>query len=424
MTIKLLQAKIPRGKLYHSLFDSVRYLFSCAFVNLNDKSRVECFEKAFSAYCGKSYAIAFPKARVALWFYLKALNLPKGAKVLMPPITIKGMLDVVVDLELEPIYSDLELNSAIPLLSQVMGIVHQHKPKVCLITPLFGVSPEIIPLISFLSENHIKVVIDFSHCLNCTDSGHLLSTLGDLSIYSSSSIKTLDTLGGGLALTNSHSDYLILKEFQQSLRRTKRILLLRKAFINLIRNLLTSRSVFSLFTYSMIQLFSRIYPSYMLRQTGTRSKVRFKDSLPIEWFDKFSSVQALIGLELLHRVSNQDAQRIHNATQIIKATNREYFLRTPCNNRSVYWQLLYFVDSPIHAKIFFAERNIDVASTSLSLISSLDEYPNHTLLENANKIYNNSIFIPCFSSLTRLDVCNLIDAVNAYNASRPSVELE
>ena len=162
----------------------------------------------------------------------------------------------------------------------------------------------------------------------------------------------------------------------------------------------------------------------MLRQTGTRSKVRLKDSLPIEWFDKFSSVQALIGLEQLHRVANQDAQRIDNATQIIKATKREYFLRTPCNNRSVYWQLMYFVDSPIHAKIFFAERNIDVASTSLSFISTFDEYPNHTLLDNANKIYHHSIFIPCFSSLAERDVLNIIDAVNAYNAIRQTKDLQ
>jgi perosamine synthetase len=420
----MFQSKVPRGRLYHSLVDSFIYLLRCAFCDLNDASRVEKFEQVFAGYCGSKYAIAFPKARVALWFYLRMLDLPRGSKVLMPPITIKGMLDVVVDLGLEPIYADLDLNNAFPSLCDLQDIVSQHMPKVCLLTPLFGVSPAIMHLVSFLSSNHIKVIVDFSHCLNCCDSSHAISMLGDISIYSSSSIKTLDTLGGGLALTSSHSTYLTLKESQESLRKTSRFQLIRKALINFCRNLLTSRAVFSHFTYPMIQYLSTRFPTYMLRQTGTRSKLRFNHRLPTQWFDKFSSVQAQIGLQQILRVARQDDQRIHNATQIINLTKPDYFLRSSTNNKSVYWQLLYFVDSPIHAKLFFADRNIDVAATSLSLISSFDGYPNSSDLPNAERIYYQSIFIPCFSSLTDQDIAALVDSVNAYNSLRESEDLQ
>jgi dTDP-4-amino-4,6-dideoxygalactose transaminase len=100
--------KIPRGVIYHSLGQSLGYLLSSLFMPLNDKEKVARLETSFSSYCDRKHCVAFPFARTAIHFVLRNLNLPKGSEILMPPITIKGIVDAVIDLGLIPVYVDLD----------------------------------------------------------------------------------------------------------------------------------------------------------------------------------------------------------------------------------------------------------------------------------------------------------------------------
>ena len=56
-----------------------------------------------------------------------------------------------------------------------------------------------------------------------------------------------------------------------------------------------------------------------------------------------------------------------------------------------------------YARIIFARKGIDVATTSLELISELIYYPNKADLPIARHIYLNGIFIPCFPRLSDAD---------------------
>lgn len=406
--------KTARGRLYHSPWQSLSHCAKSLLSNINSKQEVLRLEASFAKYCGRKYAVAFPKARTVFWFYLQRLNLDPGAKILMPSITIKGMLDVVMDHQLYPIYVDLELDSCFPSLESIKQTVELHSIKAALLTPLFGLSPQMEEIVYFLSIKGIKVIIDFSQCLNCTISAKPLSSYGDLAIYSSSSIKTLDALGGGLALTNSKSDYEFFLNAQESLANPSRSFLFQKSLTNLFRNMATSQPLFSIFTFWLIQLLSLYIPNYILRQTGTRDKSRLT-ILPSFWFEKFSSVQASIALKKLPSITYEDQKRIRIASLIIQKTDSSFFLANPNNNKSVYWQLLFFVDCPLRAFRFFARKNIDIASTSLSLISSLSEYPGSKDLQNSHMIYHKTVFIPCYPSLKPAELNHIIQSINEYN---------
>ena len=87
---------IPRGVIYHHLCDDFKRLFSCWTAQLDDIKAVKEFEGEFARLLGRKHCVAFPFARTAIYFILKAKNLPSGAEVIMPPITIKAILDVVL----------------------------------------------------------------------------------------------------------------------------------------------------------------------------------------------------------------------------------------------------------------------------------------------------------------------------------------
>ena len=58
------------------------------------------------------------------------------------------------------------------------------------------------------------------------------------------------------------------------------------------------------------------------------------------------------------------------------------------------------------------QRNkIDCAQTNLILLTKLKKYNLNLNLKNANYIYNNGLFIPCFPYLNKLDLKNIINSL-------------
>lgn len=106
-------SKVPRGSINHSLFDSVAYLLKSITSKLKNDKKIFEFEELFAQYIGRKYCVSFPFARTAIYFALKVKNLPKGTEVIMPPISIKGILDSVLSLGIDACTSSLELLSGL-----------------------------------------------------------------------------------------------------------------------------------------------------------------------------------------------------------------------------------------------------------------------------------------------------------------------
>ncbi|MHC8440578.1 MAG: DegT/DnrJ/EryC1/StrS family aminotransferase [Candidatus Eutrophobiaceae bacterium] len=133
---------VPRGVICHTIGDSIRYLFQSLFSSLSDESRIAEFEKAFASYCGRKHCVAFPFARTAIHAALQSLSLPRGSKIILPPITIKGIVDAVVDLGLIPVYVDLDLETACFRQDSLRAALDS-SVKAAIITPLFGLVPDL-----------------------------------------------------------------------------------------------------------------------------------------------------------------------------------------------------------------------------------------------------------------------------------------
>jgi perosamine synthetase len=403
--------KIPRGIIYHKVRESIQYLFASFFLPLGEEEKIREFESAFAKYCERDYCVAFPFARTAIYFVLKHLNLPLGSEVILPPITIKGIVDVVVGLGLVPVYVDLDVETINFQLDSLKKKINP-KVKVAIITPLFGLVPDMAEMVKMLKDHGIFVLEDFSQCLNGRFGGKRVGTFGDVGIYSSSSIKTLDTLGGGMAVTNDLPLYESLRRSQDSLFSPSRKFLIQKAWINLVRNVATSKMVFHILTFPLLQIIRKINPDLSLKQTGHRNKNRLS-VLPKLWFRKYTSIQAEIGLSHIHEICADDEKRIDNANFVKTRCGTEQFPITTERSGNVYWQLIVLVPDAVKAQVFLAARGIDSATSSLELVSALEEYPNKTALPAAEKIYSNGIFIPCFPNLSKNDMERIVAATRA-----------
>ncbi|HVZ80105.1 MAG TPA: DegT/DnrJ/EryC1/StrS family aminotransferase [bacterium] len=411
-----LRKKIPRGVIYHSLSQSFRYLFLSLLAPLEEKDRVEDWERTFTGYIGRRHAVAFPFARTAIHAALKTLDLPEGSQVLMPPITIKGILDAVVDLGLVPVYADLDPATAC---FRREGLEEKLGPqvRVALVTPLFGLVPDLEDLCAFLKGRGLFVIEDFSQCLNGRLSERKVGTFGDLSVYSSSSIKTLDTLGGGMAVTDDDALAAKLRRAQEGLAPPSRGWLVRKAWTNLVRNLATTQPFFSIFTFPFLRLLEWKDPEAALKQTGHRAKGRLK-ALPDLWFRRYTSLQARIGKERLPWVEAIDRSRVAHVDFLKRHCPGAPFPATTPVSRNVYWQLILPVPDARAAQRALAREGIDSATSSLELISDLPDYPNAAPMPEAERLYHHGLFIPCFPHLTDEDMERIAGAVRSLFKDR------
>lgn len=404
---------IPRGIVYHRVIDDLKWLIKSFFIRLNDRRLILAFERKFARLVGCNYCVAFPFARTAIYFALKSRNLPRGAEVIMPPISIKGILDVVIDLGLKPVFVDIDAET---LCFEWAGLQHaiNENTKAIIVTYLYGMVPDVEQIMSISKSNNLFVIEDFSQCLNGKYANKKVGGFGDIGVYSSSSIKTLDTYGGGLLVCNDGATYEAMKNAKLKLAPPDRISLVKKIYTDLVRNIATTRLVFNFAVFPLLKLLNYLKPDSVLKQTGERYTGTI-DSLPAEWFTQYTSLQAAAGLEFIERLDLQDAERLRNVKLIkLAATNARYPAGVP-QGENIYWQLIAFFEDSAATQKGLHRHGIDTARTSLLQISNLDAYQYKGITPNADRIYTHGLFVPAYPGLSETDIKRIIAALTPDN---------
>ncbi len=402
---------IPRGKISHSVLFDTRSLLEISFSPLNNQKIVKDFETKFASNLGLPYAVSFPLARTAIHAVLSTKKFAPGSKIIMPAMSIKGILDVVLDLGLEPIFVDIDPIHACFDPAHLLKAIGE-KPVAAIVTYLFGLTPDVEKIISVLRRENIYIIEDISQALNATFEGRKLGTFGDCAVYSSSAIKTLDMYGGGVLATSDERLISGLQQVKHDYLPPKRSVIRRKILKDLIRNVATKKPFFTLFTFPLMKLASRVNPSAGVRFVGKRDKLPIKD-LPKELFYNFSSFQAKVGLKLLENISDNDKTRSSIANYVISKSHLNH-VRSNKKGIGVHWQNIVYVKSPERFMRYMRKNGIDTAQSSLILLSELPAYGWLVTTENAKLLYENGVYLPCYSSLNQNEATHLVNILNAY----------
>jgi perosamine synthetase len=411
MTIKL---SIPRGIIYHTIYEDLKWLIKSFWIRLDDEEKIVEFENAFAKWMNKKYCKAFPFARTAIYYSLKYKDFPAGSEIIMPPISIKGILDVVLMLGLKPVFVDID-KETLCFDEDLFAKAINNKTKAVIFTYLFGIVPNVGALRNIASKHELFVIEDFSQCLNGEYENKKIGGFGDVGVYSASSIKTLDTYGGGLLVTDLGEINKAMQIDQASLSHPVRVVLVKKIITDLIRNVATNRIVFSLIVFNLIKLINRISPETVVKQTGERDQKMIK-KMPDEWFLSYTSLQAKVGLSILPRLEKVDAARVENVNFLKKYISDKAvkFPKGVKNGKNIYWQLIGCISSNIgNVQSKTQKEGVDTARSSLLQISSLTDYPFIAITPNANELYNTGFFVPSYPSLNQKDLMRVIKAFNS-----------
>lgn len=162
-------------------------------------SPVSLLEKEFAEALGAKYALAVASCSAALFLSMKALDLPRGARVLIPAFTFAAVPSAVVHAECKPILIEVTDNYRIDTddlrrkASEADAILISH---------MRGHTSDMDAIFEVAAEYGLPVIEDAAHSLGTTWEGQNIGTMGKIGCYSFQSYKMLNAGEGGILVTD------------------------------------------------------------------------------------------------------------------------------------------------------------------------------------------------------------------------------
>lgn len=165
----------------------------------SENSPVALLEAEFAEALGSRFALAVSSCSAALFLTLKALELPRGSKVLIPAFTFAAVPSSVVHADCEPVLCECGADYRVDLadfeqkLPQVQAVIISH---------MRGHTSDMDAIMELCDRAGVPVVEDAAHSLGTTWNGRNIGTIGKVGCFSFQSYKMLNSGEGGIMITD------------------------------------------------------------------------------------------------------------------------------------------------------------------------------------------------------------------------------
>lgn len=178
----------------------VKQVLSTEFRSSSGATFMRRLEESFSKRFGSTYAISFVNGTATMHAALEAMNIGQGDEVIVPPLTMSATTFAVLQANATPVFADVN-----PETFQIdpKSIAERITPntKAIITVALYGLSPDMDPIMALADKHGIKVIEDNAECFLGWYKGRLVGTLGHCSSFSFQSSKHLTSGEGGIVLT-------------------------------------------------------------------------------------------------------------------------------------------------------------------------------------------------------------------------------
>ena len=160
---------------------------------------VALLEAEFAALIGSRYALAVSSCSAALFLSLKALDLPRGARVLIPAFTFAAVPSAVVHADCVPVLVDVGKDYRVDIADLEAKL---DGADCVLISHMRGHTSDMDAIMALCDVRGIPVVEDAAHSLGTTWHGRTIGTIGRVGCFSFQSYKLVNAGEGGILITD------------------------------------------------------------------------------------------------------------------------------------------------------------------------------------------------------------------------------
>ena len=162
-------------------------------------SPVALLEREFAELMGARYALAVASCSAALFLSLKALDLPRGARVLIPAFTFAAVPSAVLHADCTPVLVEVGSNYRVDLADFAAKLPGA---GAVLISHMRGHTSDMDAILALCDAAGIPVVEDAAHSLGTQWHGRKIGTIGKIGCFSFQSYKLVNAGEGGMLITD------------------------------------------------------------------------------------------------------------------------------------------------------------------------------------------------------------------------------
>ena len=166
----------------------------------SEDAPVTLLEREFADMLGVKYALAVSSCSAALFLSLKALELPRDSKVLIPAFTFAAVPSAVVHADCCPVLIECNDNYRIDiddfnskLTDEVRAVIISH---------MRGHTSDMDAIMALCDARGVPVIEDAAHSLGTVWNGENIGTIGKIGCFSFQSYKLLNAGEGGILITD------------------------------------------------------------------------------------------------------------------------------------------------------------------------------------------------------------------------------
>jgi dTDP-4-amino-4,6-dideoxygalactose transaminase len=161
---------------------------------------VTLLEGEFAKLIGSKYALAVSSCSAALFLSLKALGLPRDAKVLLPGFTFAAVPSSVIHADCVPVLCEVGDNYRVDLADFEARL--EDDIAAVIISHMRGHTSDMDAIMALADARGIAVIEDAAHSLGTTWGGRNIGTIGRVGCFSFQSYKMINAGEGGILVTD------------------------------------------------------------------------------------------------------------------------------------------------------------------------------------------------------------------------------
>lgn len=161
---------------------------------------VALLEREFADMIGSKYALAVSSCSAALFLSLKALNLPRDARVLIPGFTFAAVPSSIIHADCYPVLCEVKDNYRIDM-ADFEAKLDQDIAAV-IISHMRGHTSDMDAIMALCAARGIPVIEDAAHSLGTVWDGRNIGTIGKIGCFSFQSYKMINAGEGGILITD------------------------------------------------------------------------------------------------------------------------------------------------------------------------------------------------------------------------------
>ena len=369
------------------------------------------YENRFADYHRMRHAVTASFGRMAFYYLLRALDLPPKSEVILPALTFWVVPEIARRAGLQPVFVDVDAKT-FNINPTAIAAAITEQTRVIVPTHLYGQPCEMTEIMRIAEKHNLIVIEDCAQAAGATYRGRKVGTFGAASFFSFQLLKGINTYGGGMALTNDSAIAESVSARAKAEPPQNTADLIRRFALGLVARSLVSPKAFTYWGFPVGSVLS-VMGNYDLSKYFWEP-IRPLDQFPAVYRQRYSNVQAIIGLRALDKLDEFNARSRHHARIFTNGLADCRSIQTPktiADAEHVYYQYCIYISDPNRAKRRAIRRAVDFETTHVDVCSSLPIFRNFAVDCPGAEQTREALQLPVYARLRESDVKRILRVV-------------